>query len=86
MASGYINKERKIFADDVNNPHILGVGGVTDIMAEHVADIVEDNADEIFSKPETETAINNIVSNNVEEWTFTLDNDTTVIKKVVVYD
>lgn len=61
MASGYINKERKIFADDVNNPHIHDNGGITDIVSEHIADIVDDNAEEVFTKENTVNEIVNAV-------------------------
>ena len=53
MASkGYVNKDTRILADNVNAPHIFDEGGVTDTVSEHIVDIIDDHKEELIATAE----------------------------------
>lgn len=52
---GFVNPDTKIMADDPVQPYIMDAGGVTDAVGAHIADIIDDRAEEIFTDEKENT-------------------------------
>lgn len=59
MASekGFINPNTAILCDEPAKPYIRSEGGITDVVSDHITDIIADQAHEIFDTDEVKEAI-----------------------------
>lgn len=82
MSKGYVNKETRILADNVNAPHIYDEGGVTDTVSKHIVDIIDDHKEEIraviggvinYSANETETGVKWLNGETIYQKTLTVN-------------